>query len=105
MSDMKSEEFMNQMLSGIVEKKVTSKGLPDGYQGVDGPTFLKELAIYIEQSDVKFCDCDECPDGNRGHVIEGLMKTALELEMLTDSYMELSEMYDGLLGDHLEESE
>ena len=99
---MTPEEFMRQMLDGIVEKKVSPQ-VPDGYEAVDGPDFLRFIADYIEQSDIKFCTCDECPDSNRGNVIEGLRQTATEIEVLRDSYTELNEMYDGLLGDHLED--
>lgn len=101
---MTSEEFMNSMLQGIVEKKIDPE-IPDGYEAVNGPEFLKFMADYIEESDIKFCTCDECPDANRGNVIKGLRQTALEIETLRDSYTELNEMYDGLLGDHLEEKD
>lgn len=103
---MRSEEFMESMLNGIVEKKISGPQVPDvdGYKTVDGPPFLRFIADYIEQSDIKFCTCDDCPDANRGNVIDGLRQTAVEIEVLRDSYTELSEMYDGLLGDSLEET-
>ncbi len=93
---MDSSEFIERLLSGIIQKKTDSTELPNGYRGTNGPIFLRELADYIERASIKFCECGECPDANRGNVIDGLRKTAIELEMLRDSYQELSEMYEEL---------
>ena len=73
-----SEEFMDQILNGIIEKKVIPEEI-DGYEYVNGPDFLKFVADYIENNDIKFCTCGKCPDANRNNVIEGLRKTALEI--------------------------